>query len=139
MKQDKLFEECLSKVDPEVREYVRTQMDYQLMGLPTDDELEEWYEDVPSQSSARYIRNLAAQKMKEQKQIDDDYLADIKLMRDEYYCELQKLRQEKVEWLEKACALIANYLMEIGYPDDWMRDSPNMMSGEQKFRKAMEE
>ena len=29
-------------------------------------------------------------------------------------------------------------LMEIGYPDDWMRDSPNMESGKERFRKAME-
>lgn len=68
MKRDKLFEECLANVDPEDREYVRTQMDYQLMGLPTDEELDEWYDyDAIAEASARYIRNLAAQKLKEQK------------------------------------------------------------------------
>ena len=41
--------------------------------------------------------------------------------------------------IEKACEWFSNYLMEIGYPDDWMRDSPNMESGEERFRKAMEE
>lgn len=41
--------------------------------------------------------------------------------------------------IEKACEWFSNYLMEIGYPDDWMRDSPNMLSGEERFRKAMEE
>src|SRR5574344_609874 len=40
--------------------------------------------------------------------------------------------------IEKACEWLDNYLMEIGYPDDWMRDSPNMESGKERFRKAME-
>ena len=41
--------------------------------------------------------------------------------------------------IEKACEWLDNYLMEIGYPDDWLRDSPNMESGEERFRKAMED
>ena len=41
--------------------------------------------------------------------------------------------------VEKACKWFADYLMEIGYPDDWMRDSPNMTSGKERFIKAMEE
>ena len=40
--------------------------------------------------------------------------------------------------IEKACEWFGLYLMEIGYPDDWMRDSPNMESGEDRFRTAME-
>ena len=40
--------------------------------------------------------------------------------------------------IEKACEYLDIYFMEIGYPDDWMRDSPNMLSGEKRFRKAME-
>ena len=40
--------------------------------------------------------------------------------------------------IDKACEWFTVYLMEIGYPDDWMRDSPNMLSGEERFRKAME-
>lgn len=51
---------------------------------------------------------------------------------------------DTIEWarkevIEKACEWLGNYLMEIGYPDDWLRDSQNMESGEERFRKAMEE
>ena len=50
---------------------------------------------------------------------------------------------DAVKWarkdlLDKACEWLNNYLMEIGYPDDWMRDSPNIESGKERFRKAME-
>ena len=50
---------------------------------------------------------------------------------------------DAIEWarkdlLDKACEWFSTYLMEIGCPDDWMRDSPNMKSGEERFRKAME-
>ena len=41
--------------------------------------------------------------------------------------------------IDKACEWFTVYLREIGYPDDGMRDSPNMLSGEERFRKAMEE
>ena len=41
--------------------------------------------------------------------------------------------------IEMACGYLDNYFMEIGYPDDWLRDSPNMESGKERFRKAMEE
>ena len=41
--------------------------------------------------------------------------------------------------IEKACEWLDNYLMEMGCPDDWMRDSPNMESGKERFRKAMDE
>ena len=52
--------------------------------------------------------------------------------------------EEGAEWadktmIEKVCEWLDNYLMEIGYPDDWMRDSQNMLSGEERFRKAMKE
>ena len=51
---------------------------------------------------------------------------------------------DAIEWarkevINKACDWLDTYLMDIGYPDDWMRDSPNMQSGEERFRKAMEE
>lgn len=46
--------------------------------------------------------------------------------------------QRKID-IEKACEWLADYLMEIGYPDDWIRDSQNMESGEERFIKAMEE
>ena len=50
---------------------------------------------------------------------------------------------DAIEWARKktiaeACEWFADYLMEIGYPDDWMRDSPNMASGKERFIKAME-
>ena len=41
--------------------------------------------------------------------------------------------------IDKACEWLDTYLMEIGYPDDWLRDSPNIEGGRKKFRKAMEE
>ena len=51
---------------------------------------------------------------------------------------------DAIEWarkevINKACDWLDTYLMEIGYPDDWLRDSPNIESGEERFRKAMEE
>ena len=47
--------------------------------------------------------------------------------------------EQKIIDIEKAASWFADYLMEIGYPDDWMRDSPNMESGEERFIKAMGE
>ena len=41
--------------------------------------------------------------------------------------------------IDKACDWLDTYLMEIGYPDDWLRDSPNMESGKERFIKAMNE
>ena len=51
---------------------------------------------------------------------------------------------DAIEWARKeviikACDWLDNYLMEIGYPDDWFRDSLNIKSGKERFRKAMEE
>ena len=48
-------------------------------------------------------------------------------------------KEQKEIDINKACEWFGNYLMEIGHPDDWLRDSPNMESGKEKFRKAMEE
>ena len=47
--------------------------------------------------------------------------------------------EQKIIDINKACEWLDNYLMEIGYPDDWLRDSPNINSGKERFRKAMEE
>ena len=49
---------------------------------------------------------------------------------------------DAIEWarkevINKACDWLDTYLMEIGYPDDWLRDSPNMESGKDRFRKAI--
>ena len=51
---------------------------------------------------------------------------------------------DAIEWarkevINKACEWLDTYLMEIGYPDDWMRDSPNVESGKERFKKTMEE
>ena len=46
--------------------------------------------------------------------------------------------QRKID-IDKACKWFEGYLAEIGYPDDWCRDSEVQESGEKKFRKAMEE
>lgn len=40
--------------------------------------------------------------------------------------------------VEDACEYFGNYLMDIGYPDDWIRDSKVQLNGEQRFRKTME-
>lgn len=40
--------------------------------------------------------------------------------------------------IDKACKWFTKYLFDIGYPDDWCRDSKVRMNGEQRFRKAME-
>ena len=51
----------------------------------------------------------------------------------------EKIIEQKAIDVDKACDWLDTYLMEIGYPDDWLRDSPNMESGRKRFRKAMEE
>lgn len=50
---------------------------------------------------------------------------------------LRELQEERKMAVDEACEWFGNYLMEIGYPDDWMRDSKVQSSGEQRFRKAM--
>ena len=61
-----------------------------------------------------------------------------------------EMKEQSAEWImtlgvqkqviiNKACEWLDTYLMEIGYPDDWMRDSPNIESGKERFIKAMEE
>ena len=47
--------------------------------------------------------------------------------------------EQKAIDIDKACEWLDTYLMEIGYPDDWLRDSPNMESGKERFKKAMQE
>ena len=50
-----------------------------------------------------------------------------------------KIREQKAIDIDKACDWLDTYLMEIGYPDDWLRDSPNIESGKERFKKAMAE
>ena len=52
---------------------------------------------------------------------------------------IQGTTEQKAIDIDKACDWLDNYLMEIGYPDDWLRDSPNMESGKERFKKAMDE
>ena len=58
------------------------------------------------------------------------------LKRDAY---IRGAKEQKAIDIEKACEWLDNYLMEIGYSDDWLRDSLNIKSGKERFRKAMEE
>ena len=51
----------------------------------------------------------------------------------------EKIREQKSIDIDKACEWLDTYLMEIGYPDDWLRDSPNMESGKERFKKTMQE
>ena len=51
----------------------------------------------------------------------------------------EKIHEQKALDIDKACEWLTDYLMEIGYLDNWMRDSPNMASGKERFIKAMEE
>lgn len=44
----------------------------------------------------------------------------------------EKLIEKAAEWFEK-------YLFDIGYPDDWCRDSPSIISGKDRFIKAMQD
>ena len=52
---------------------------------------------------------------------------------------IQGTTEQKAIDIDKACDWLDTYLMEIGYPDDWLRDSPNIEGGRKRFRKAMEE
>ena len=80
---------------------------------------------------------------KEQKAIDDAELLKLKSSWERQaqinHDDEANYKQGYHDAIEKACEYLGIYFMEIGYPDDWMRDSPNMLSGEERFRKAMEE
>lgn len=79
----------------------------------------------------------------EQKAIDDAKLLKLKSAWEKQaqinHDDEANYQQGYHDAIEKARDWFSDYLMEIGYPDDWMRDSPNMLSGEERFRKAMEE
>ena len=44
----------------------------------------------------------------------------------------EKMIEKAAEWFEK-------YLFDVGYPDDWCRDSLNLISGKDRFIKAMQD
>lgn len=77
----------------------------------------------------------------EQKEIDDDLLLKLKSSWEEEaqinHNDKSNYKQGYHDAIEKACEWFSDYLFEIGYPNDWKRDSENIISGEQRFRKAM--
>ena len=70
------------------------------------------------------------------KDFDWYYTGGEKAVEEGYIAGAQEQKQIDIE---KACEWLDNYLMEIGYPDDWLRDSLNIKSGKERFRKAMGE
>lgn len=81
----------------------------------------------------------------EQKAIDEKRIAELEAKFDalvglnEELCNtIDEYKKKRAADINKACEWFSNYLMEIGYPDDWMRDSEVQLSGEQRFRKEME-
>ena len=115
-------------------------------------------EEIDEFTSATIKRDAYIRGAKEQKAIDEE----VRLKKSDDMTEAEYNREttfvdwylkngkgtptysDAIEWarkevIEKAREWFADYLMEIGYPDDWMRDSQNMESGEERFIKAMEE
>lgn len=117
------------------------------------------YEEIGlSKHSVERVSEIIAEKILEQKAIDEevrlkkcDDMTQAEYDREVAFAEWYHKNgngtptfSDAIEWarkrvIEEACEWFADYLMEIGYPDDWMRDSPNMKSGEERFRKSMEE
>ena len=115
------------------------------------------YEEIGlSKHSVDRVAEIIENKIREQKVIDDttrlkkcDDMTKAEYVREtnfiDWYLKNGKgipTYSDSIEWarkdlLDKACEWFADYLMEIGYPDDWMRDSPNIESGEERFKKAM--
>ena len=115
-------------------------------------------EEIDEFTSATIKRDAYIRGAKEQKAIDDEMLlkkwddmTEAEYNREiafvDWYLKNGKgapTYSDAIEWasrelIDKACEWFGTYLMAIGCPDDWMRDSPNMLSGEERFRKAMEE
>ena len=65
----------------------------------------------------------------------DCVLDDVDVKMDAY--ETGATEQKAID-IDKACEYLDIYFMEIGYPDDWLRDSPNIEGGRERFIKAME-
>ena len=61
------------------------------------------------------------------------------LSRREAFVTLTALEWADKTMIEKATQWIESYLFDIGFPDDWCRDSATMKSGKQRFLEAMEE
>lgn len=86
------------------------------------------YEEIGlSKHSLERVSEIIAERITEQKTIDDAELAEVKRQRDEYYDELLKLRQQKAIAIDKAC--------------EWIKSNLDKDEGgeiEYCFRKAME-
>lgn len=72
----------------------------------------------------------------EQKVIDDELQTEEMRKLNEEWKENFRIQRKML--IDKAREWFGEYLMEIGCPDDWMRDSSCMESGEKRFIKAME-
>ena len=95
-----------------------------------------------SNHSVKRVSEIIAEKILEQKAIDDEKLSRFKSSWEREaqinHNDGNNYKQGFHDAIEKACEWLDNYLMEIGYPDDWLRDSLNIKSGKERFRKAME-
>lgn len=115
-------------------------------------------EEIDEFTSATIKRGAYIRGAKEQKEIDEeirlkkcDDMTKVEYDREVAFADWYNKNgkgaptySDAIEWarkevIEKACEWLGNYLMEIGYPDDWLRDSLNIKSGKERFRKAMEE
>ena len=101
------------------------------------------YEEIGlSKHSVDRVSEIITEKMIEQKVIDDTKWLKIKSSWEREaqinHNDENNYKQGFHDAIEKACDWFDTYLMEIGYPDDWLRDSPNMESGKERFRKAMQ-
>ena len=111
-----------------------------------------------SNHAVKRVSEIIAEKILEQKAIDEEVLlkkcddmTQAEYGREAAFVEWYHKNgkgtptfSDAIEWarkevINKACEWLDNYLMEIGYPDDWMRDSLNIKSGKERFIKAMEE
>lgn len=111
-----------------------------------------------SKHSVDRVSEIIVEKMREQKAIDEqvrlkkcDDMTEAEYNHETAFAEWYREKgkgtptySDAIEWarkevISKACEWLDNYLMEIGYSDDWLRDSPNIESGKERFRKAMEE
>ena len=109
-----------------------------------EERAKEWGEYIAERTSydvigAKYSYIAGAN---EQKEIDDALLLKLKSSWEEEaqinHNDKSNYKQGYHDAIEKACELFSDYLFEIGYPDDWERDSENIVSGKERFRKAME-
>lgn len=56
--------------------------------------------------------------------VQDHFIAGAECMRD-------KIIEKAADWFQ-------DYLFDVGYPDDWLRDSRVLVSGRDRFIKAMQ-